>query len=74
MKTGIDAGSACQPPTCTQPVATNDKLLALLADARPFVEAGLYLSEKGSKSQADIFRAAETLQHIDAALGRHSTR
>lgn len=48
--------------------AASDALLDLLRATRPYVEAGLYLSEHGSKSQADIFNAAETLQRIDAAL------
>ena len=49
-------------------ISPNETLLELLQAARPFVQAGLYLSEHGSKTQADIFQAVHLLQKMDAVL------
>lgn len=55
------------------PLQCPEAVLETLRAARPFVESGLYLSEHGSKTQADIFKAADTLREIDKILSAAAT-
>lgn len=48
--------------------------IALLKEARQYVLAGLHISEHGSKTQGDIFKAAELLRSVDAALADSSAK
>lgn len=47
-----------------------ERLVALLRAAQPHVKAGLYISEHGSKNQADIFAAADLHRDIDKVLSQ----
>lgn len=52
-------------------MSTQDKAaptLALLEKCLPYLRAGLYLSEHGSKTQHDVFNAADLIYEVEAAL------